>query len=427
MILASIERCAGIDVGKRVLSVCILTGPLDQEPREERRRYGTNYQDLLQLREWLQEEQITCVAMESTGSYWKPVFNVLEPAVQVCLAQPEQVKARKGHKTDDKDGWWLGHLLRHAMIAPSFIPVRGQRELRDLTRRRKKLLGAATAEKNRVQKILEDASVKLSSVLSDVFGVSGQLMLEKLLEGKAQPAEIAQLAQRKAKQRVPEIVAALEGHQLNDHHRRMIGFSLEHMQFLEQQLNQLDDAIVSQIEALGWNRQWELVQTVPGLGAHSAATVLAEAGVEMQQFPSDKHLGSWAGLCPGNNRSAGRSKSSHTHGGNPWLRSALTECAWAAASKRDCFLKEKFWRITTRRGKKPIALIAIAHTQLRLIYEVLQSGQPYRERNAEPPSEIQKQRLIRHHIRRLGKLGIQVRHSSLAPDAMDCRKRKQKT
>ena len=236
MICAAIERCAGIDVGKRFLAVCIMTGPWDAEARVERRRFGTITAELESLRGWLQAEGITHAVMESTGSYWKPVFNVWEGNVKVFLANPQEVKNRKGHKTDDKDGWWLAHLLRHAMIYPSFIPPRAIRELRDLTRRRKRLLGDATAEKNRVQKVLEDAKVKRGNVLTDVFGVSGQLMLDALREGKAQPDEIAQFAKRGAKKKIPEIIQALEGHRMSDHHRQMIRYSLKHMMFPESRL-----------------------------------------------------------------------------------------------------------------------------------------------------------------------------------------------
>jgi transposase len=269
------------------------------------------------LRDWLKAEAITHVVMESTGSYWKPVFNVLEGSVKVYLANPQEVKSRKGHKTDDKDGWWLAHLLRHAMIYPSFIPPRAIRELRDLTRRRKKLLTAATAEKNRVQKVLEDANVKLGNVLSDVFGVSGQLMLDALLKGQAQPAEIAQFAQRGAKKKIPAIIQALEGHQMSDHHRRMIRYGLKHMVFLEEQIAEMDRDIVTQIREEGLEEPWQLIQTVPGIQDRSAASILAETGADMTQFPTAKDLSSWAGVCPGNNRSAGRNKSSHTTGGNP--------------------------------------------------------------------------------------------------------------
>jgi transposase len=386
-----------------------MIGPLNGEPRVERRRFGVNVADLQQLRDWLREEAITHVVMESTGSYWKPVFNVLEDIVKVYLANPHEVKNRKGHKTDDKDGWWLAHLLRHAMIHPSFIPPRPIRELRDLTRRRERLNGAGTAEKNRVQKILEDANVKLGNVLSDVFGVSGQLMLDALLKGEAKPEAIAQFAKRRAKKKIPAIVAALEGHQMSEHHRKMIRYSLLHMKFIEEQIEAIDQDIAAKIHEAGLDRQWQLLQTVPGVQERSAAKILAETGADMTQFPSQRNLSSWAGICPGNNRSAGRNKSNRPTGGNPWLRSALTECAWAAAAKKNCFLKEKFWRLTTKsRGKKNSALVAVSHTILQLVYEVLRTGQPYNDRQAPALSEQQKERLIRHHVRRLGKLGVRV-------------------
>ena len=247
MIQAAMERCAGIDVGKKCLSVCIMIGPLNGEPRIAKRRYGVNVGDLERLREWLGSEGITHVALESTGSYWKPVFNVLEESVKVCVANPQEVKNRKGHKTDDKDGWWLAHLLRHAMIHASFIPPRAIRELRDLTRRRARLNGAGGAEKNRVQKLLEDANVKLGNVLSDVFGASGQLMLDALLEGKSKAEEIAQFAKGRAKKKIPAIIEALEGHRMSEHHRKMIRYSLEHMKFLEEQMVELDGEIRAKI------------------------------------------------------------------------------------------------------------------------------------------------------------------------------------
>jgi transposase len=316
MISAEIERCAGIDVGKKFLAVCIMVGPLTAEPRVEHRKFGTTVADLEALRAWLQQECITHVAMESTGSYWKPVFNILEDAVQVCLANPKQVKPRKGHKTDKKDGWWLAHLLRHAMVQASFIPKRDIRELRDLTRRRKRLLGAGSSEKNRIQKVLEDANVKLGNVLSDIFGVSGQLMLDALLEGKASAEEIAQHAKQRARKKIPEIVAAVQQHR-SDHHRRMIRLSVEHMEFLEKQICRLDEPIEAKIREAGLEKQWQLLQSLPGVQATSAATILAETGPDMEQFGDPGHLSSWAGVCPGNNRSAGKNKSSHTTGSNP--------------------------------------------------------------------------------------------------------------
>ena len=427
MIQASIERCAGIDVGKKMLAVCIMVGPIQGEPRVEIRPFGTHRGELERLREWLKQEQITDVVMESTGSYWKPVYNVLEGDVKVLLANPHEVKNRRGHKTDNKDGWWLAHLLRHAMIHPSFIPPRSVRELRDLTRRRKKMVGAATAERNRIQKVLEDANVKLGNVLSDLFGVSGQKMLAALLEGTATPVEIADLAAGQLKGKITAIWEALDGHQMSDHHRLMIRFSVRHLQFLEQQIAELDQAIVEKIEAAKLKDSCELLRTIPGIQQTSAASILAETGNDMSQFPTEGQFSSWAGLCPGNNRSAGRSKSSHTTHGNPWLRSAMTECAWAAASKNHCFLKEKFWKLVTKKdGTKAPAVIAVAHTLLQFVYRVIGSGRPYEERGAPPMEEKQKQRLIRHHLRRLGKLGIAVSsarpESSTKPRPRTCRK-----
>jgi len=415
MIPASIERCAGIDVGKKWLSVTIMIGPLEGEPRVEQRRFGTIRSELIRLREWLQQEEITHVVMESTGSYWKPVFNELEGWVQVYLANPKEVKIRKGHKTDDKDGWWLAHLLRHAMIQPSFIPPRAIRELRDLTRYRKKLLGNGTAERNRVHKVLQDANVKLGITLSDLFGVSGQLMLNALLKGEEAPQQIAQHAQRQAKKKIPEIIASLEGHQMNDHHRRMIHYHLEHMRVLEEQIAKVDRDIEEQIQKAGLEKQWQLLQSVPGVQQISAATILAEVGPSVTPFPTQRDLSSWAGVCPGNNRSAGKNKGSKTTKGNKWLKSALTEISWGAANKKGCFLKDKFWKIKTKsKGKDGPALVAVAHTILILVFNVLSTGEPYRERGVPELDEKQKDRAIRHHIRRLGKLGIQAGPPRLA-------------
>jgi len=424
MIAAIIERCAGIDVGKKFVAICIMTGPADGEARSEIRNFGTTVAELKQAREWIVSNGCTHVILESTGSYWKPVFNILEGHVEVTLANPEEVKARKGHKTDNKDAWWLAHLLRHGMVTPSFIPPRPQRELRDLTRRRRKLIQSAAAEKNRVSKVLEDANVKIGSVLSDVFGVSGQLMLEALLEGKADAAEVACFAKRRAKQKLPSIIAALEQHQMTDHHRTMIRLSLDHMRFLEEQLTVIDELIRQKIHEAGYEKQFELLRTLPAV-EENAAAILAEMGPDPAPFPSAKHLGSWSGLCPGNNRSAGRSKSSHTTKGNRWLRAALTESAWGVSRMREGHLREKFWRIAARgepKRSRPIAVVAIAHDLLKLAFFVLQRGTPYEEQRGKPMSDQQQQRLIRHHLRRLGKLGIRLRPSP-PPSPSKCRRK----
>jgi len=404
MIPTVIERCAGIDIGKTFLVACLMVGAADAEPRTEKRTYGTTNSDLEKLRHWLIEEGCTHVAIESTGSYWKPIFNILEHSVTVILANPEDVKARKGHKTDPKDSWWLAHLLRHAMIRPSFIPPRAIRELRDLTRRRKQLLHHGTSERNRVQKILEDANIKLGSVLSDVFGASGQLMLHALLDGKATPEEIAQFAKGRAKQKIPELLAALDGHRMSEHHRQLIRYSIEHLVFLENQVTKIDNEIRRKILEAGFQGAFELLQTIPGVKEDAAAGILAEVGVDMRVFPSDAHLSSWAGVCPGNRRSAGKDKGGGTNKGNRWLRGMLTECAWAAAGKKDCYLKGKFWRLAADGKKK--AIVAVAHNLLRLVYHVLSQGCPYQEKGQPILDERQRQKLIRSHIRALGRLGI---------------------
>lgn len=424
MITAVIERCAGIDVGKKELSVCVMTGPADGEARYEIRTFGTTVGELKKMRAWVEGEQCTHAVMESTGSYWKPVFNVLEGCVQLQLANPHEVKARKGHKTDHRDAWWLAHLQRHAMITPSFIPPRAQRDLRDLTRRRKRVIETAAGEKNRVDKILQDANVKLSDVLSDIFGVSGQRILEQLLAGPAEPAALAALAHRTVKKKVPDIIAALNENQMRDHHRLLLGFSLEHLRFLEEQLLDIDNAIAALIREAGYQPQWELLQTLPGVQEHTAAVVLAEVGPNVKAFASEKKLSSWAGVCPGNHRSAGKDKSTGINQGSPWLKAALTESAWAVSHTKQGRLRDKYWRLAAK--SRPKAIVAVAHDLLVLAYFVLLRGSPYEEKRGEPMSEAQRQSLIRHHVRRLGKLGIRVRCPSAAPSATRANRNKSK-
>jgi len=404
MLEVKVERCAGIDVGKKFLEVCVLIGPVDRKPAEEVRRFGVNVRDLEGLRAWLLEQGCTEVLMESTGSYWKPVFNILEGQLKVVLANPEQVKALRGKKTDRKDCRWLAGLLRHGLVQPSFIPPRDIRELRDLTRRRRTLLQNGTQERNRVQKILEDANVKIGNVLSDVFGTSGQAMLEALLENKLTAEQTAELAVGRLRRKIPDIVEALKEHRMSDHHRLLIGQALKHMQFIEEMVDELDKLIQEKLQP--YEKQVELACTIPGIAHDSAASILAETGMDMSEngpFSTCHHLASWAGVCPGNNSSGGKRKSGRIRKGNRWLKATLSQTAWAGAAKKNSAFQFRYQRIKSRRGSERAA-IAIGHAQIIQLYWVLRNGVPYPQQQRET-EERQRQSLIRHHLIRLAQLG----------------------
>jgi len=405
MLEVKVENCAGIDVGKKFLAVCVLTGPVDRKPVAEVRRFGTSVKELERLRAWLVERKCTEAVMESTGSYWKPVFNILEGSLKIILANPEQVKALRGKKTDPNDSRWLASLLRHGLVQGSFIPPRDIRELRDLTRRRRTLVGEGAAERNRVQKVLEDANVKLGNVLSDVFGMSGQAMLEALLENKRSAAEIAQLGHWSLAAKIPQITEALEGHRMNDHHRFLVRQALRHMQYIEQMIEELDKEITAKLKP--YSKQMELACTVPGIQTISAASILAETGMDMSPegpFPDCHHLASWAAICPGNNESAGKRRSGKTRQGNRWLRGMLTQTGWAAGARNSLF-RERYQRIKLRRGGQR-AVIAIAHAQLIAIYWALRNGTPYPEQ-VQRLEQDRREAQIRHHLQRLAKLGYE--------------------
>ena len=404
MLEVKVERCAGIDVGKKFIDVCVLIGPVNRKPAEEVRRFGTHVGDLEALRAWLKEKACTEVVMESTGSYWKPVFNILEGQFKLILANPEQVKALRGKKTDRKDCRWLAGLLRHGLVQPSFIPPRDIRELRDLTRRRRTLLQNGTQERNRIQKVLEDANVKIGNVLSDVFGMSGQAMLEALLENKLSPEQVADLARGSLRRKIPQIVEALEGHRMSEHHRLLIRQAFKHMQFIEEMIEELDKQIQEKLAP--YQKQVELACTIPGIGSDAAASILAEIGMDMSDngpFASCHHLASWAGVCPGNNSSAGKRKSGKIRKGNRWLKATMTQTAWAGAAKKNSAFQFRYQRLKARRGVKR-ATIAVAHAQLITLYWVLRNGAPYQQQRQDLERQ-QRESLIRHYLHRLAQLG----------------------
>jgi len=405
MIEAVLECCAGIDVGKKFVVVCVITGPGDGEAQEQTRKYETTNGELEKLRDWLKSCGCSHVVMESTGAYWKPIFNVLEEVegMRVVLANSQQVKNLRGHKTDPNDSRWLAHLLRHGMIRPSYIPPRAIRELRDFARRRKQVVRAGVQERNRVQAVLEDANIKIGNVLSDVFGLSGQLMIEALVEGQATAKEVAELAQKQARKKIPQIQAALEGHRMSEAQRILIRFSMGHLAFLEDQITQLDEQIFSHIERCGFQRAHALLQTVPGIKKQAAAAILAEVGTDMGVFGTGSRCSSWAGVCPGNNESAGKRKRAPVLRGNPWLRTTLIECAWGASNKTGSAFRARYQRLAPRIGHKR-AIVAVAHSMVLVFFDVLSRDQPYTGSGADAMPVTKVKRLIRHHSRRVATL-----------------------
>jgi len=402
-----IERCTGIDIGKRFLVCCVVTGAAHEESRSQTLRFDTTVPALERMSEWLHRERVTHVVMESTGSYWVPVFNILEDRFTVVLANPEEVQNRKGHKTDRKDAKHLADLLRHDHIRPSYIPPRATRELRDLTRRRVQLMQDCTRERNRVQKLLEHANVKIAGVLSDVFGVSGQRMLVALLEGESTPDQIAELACGQAKRKIPQLTEALVGHRMTEHERFLIRSCLRHLACLEEELESLDVEIVRRMGMPPFQNAFALLQTLPGVGELSAAAILAETGTDVASFPTAEQMASWAGLCPGNRESAGIQKGSHTTHGNAYLRTALVQCSWCASRKQGSGFEARFKRLVKPLGPKR-AIVAVAHHMLIIIYCMLRAGVSFRGAEGAP-QQRRRQHRAHHHLRCLRRLGVAVR------------------
>jgi transposase len=306
--------------------------------------------------------------MESTGVYWKPVFNILEDFFDITLANAQRIKNVPGRKTDVADAEWIAKLLRYGLIEKSFVPPADIRELRDLTRLRKKIIGDMTAEKNRIQKTLECSNIKLGSVISDVFGVSGRKLLTRLIErGYIAPKEVEETIHIRMMPKAASISDSLFG-TLNEHQIFLIRQSWNHILFLEQSIEQIEARIQELL--LPYQEQVELLLTIPGVKQNSVASIIAEIGMDMTQFPSASHLASWAGLSPGNHESAGKKKSTRTNKGNPHIKSTLCEVAWAVSRTRHTWLAAKYWSLAARRGKKK-ALIAIAHKVLKIIYHML--------------------------------------------------------
>jgi transposase len=398
------ERCCGLDIHKRTVVACLLTPGADSQPIKEMRTYGTVTRELLALAAWLQEAGCTHVAMESTGVYWKPVWNLLEAQFALLLVNARHVKAVPGRKTDVKDAEWLADLLRHGLLHPSFVPERSRRELQELTRYRTSLVQERSAEVNRLQKTLEGANIKLGDVATDVLGVSGRRMLRALIDGTPDTAAVAALAQGKLRSKQSALAAALCG-QIGAHQRFLLAQQLAHIEQLEATIA----AVCAEIEArlVPFADELDQLQTIPGVGRRTAELLVAEIGADMRRFPSAGHLASWAGMCPGNDESAGKRRSGRTRKGNRWLRAALIEAAHAAARSKGTYLAAQYRRLAARRGGKRAA-VAVGHSILVSVYHLLRDGESYHDLGGNYFDERDRLAVERRLVRRLEALGHKV-------------------
>jgi len=398
------ERCCGVDVHKRTVVACIRIREAEGGTHKEIKTFSTMTFDLLILRDWLTANKVTHVAMESTGVYWKPVYNMIEDQFNVLLVNAHHIKALPGRKTDVKDCEWIADLLAHGLIKGSFIPPEPIRDLRDLTRYRKSLIDERIREVNRLHKLLESANIKLASVATDVMGASGKDMLLALLGGNADPEILADLARGKLRKKIPALKQAMEG-RFRRHHRFMLETILAHIDFLDENIASVSEEVANRVYP--FEQTVKLLCTIPGVEQRTAQVIISEIGTDMSRFPSANHLASWAGLCPGNNESAGKRKSGKTRKGDQWLRRALVEVAWAASRTKETYLSSQYHRLVARRGKKK-AIVAVAHSVLVAIYYILVNTVPYRDLGADYLVKLNETNIKRYHVRRLQELGYQV-------------------
>lgn len=393
------ERCCGLDVHKKTVVACVVT-----PDGREVRTFGTMTRDLLELADWLEAAGCTHVAMESTGSYWKPVYNILEGSFTLLVVNAQHIKAVPGRKTDVKDAEWIADLLRHGLLQPSFIPGRSERDLRELTRYRTSLIRERAAEVNRVQKTLEGANIKLASVATNVVGISGRAMLAAMIEGVDDPERLAALARGRLREKADALQAALQG-RMSQHQRFLLGVQLHHVDDLDTAIAQVSAEVDARLRPFASSAV--RLQTIPGIGPRVAQTILSEIGADMSRFPSPAHLASWAGLCPGHHESAGKRQSGRTRKGSPWLRTSLAEAAQAAGRTRT-YLGDQYHRLSARRGKKRAA-VAVAHSIIVIVYHVLSSNDAvYEDLGPHYLDARREERTRKRMVRRLEALGYTV-------------------
>jgi transposase len=408
--------CCGLDVHKKSVVACIRrVAPTGQVTRELR-TFGTMTKDILELGDWLKAHGVTHVAMESTGVYWKPIYNLLEGQFELLLCNAQHIKQVPGRKTDVKDAEWIAQLLQHGLLRASFVPAPVQRELRDLTRHRSQLVGEKSRVANRIQKVLEDANIKLGSVASDVLGKSGRDMIQALIAGQENAEDLAELARRRLRSKIPQLREALRGH-VTAHHRFMLKMLMEHLSVLEGLIAQCDEQVAALMpervdgpespgDALPFRDGVTRLTTIPGVDRRLAESIVAEIGTDMTRFPSADHLCSWAGICPGHDESAGKRRSGKTRKGNRWLRAGLSQAAWASAATKT-YLGARYRRIARRRGRKR-AVLAVGRTILVVAYHLLRDRVVFQDLGPDYFDRLDPTRLTRHLVRRLESLGHRV-------------------
>jgi transposase len=405
-------RCCGLDVHKRTVVACVIVSRTRGTPHKEIRTFGTMTAELLELADWLRAQEVTHVAMESTGVYWQPIYNLLEDEFTLLLANARHIKAVPGRKTDVRDCEWVADLLRHGLLKASFVPQREQRELRELTRYRTALIRERSAEVNRLQKTLEGANIKLAAVATDVLGVSGRQMLHELVAGVSDPAVLADLARGRLREKRPQLERALAG-RFGAHQRFLVAQQLAHLDDLDAILAQLSGEIESRLRP--WAAEAARLDTIPGVSQRAAEILLAELGADLNRFRSAAHLASWAGLCPGNHESAGKRHSGRTRQGNPWLRSLLVEVA-QAAGRTQTYLGARFRRLAARKGGKKAA-VAVAHKIIRIVYYLLTRQTVYQDLGVSYLDQRDRQAVERRAVRRLESLGYTVTLEPAVPAA----------
>ncbi len=395
-------RCAGLDVHKDTVVACVRC--VSPPSHHETRSFATTTSGLLALAAWLGEHGCTHVAMEATGIYWRPVWHVLEGSVEQVLANAQHIKNVPGRKTDVNDAMWIADLLAHGLIRSSFVPPAPIQELRDLTRTRKQLVREISQHSLRIQKVLEDANIKLGSVLSDVLTVSGRAMLGAIIDGESDPAKLAELAQGTARRKRDDLLEALRG-RVTPHHRTMLKLHLDLIAALEHALGEVDAEVGKSLAPI--HQRARLLTTVPGIGDLVAQVIVAEIGVDMTRFPTAGHLVSWAGLCPRNDESAGKRRSTRLRKSGTWLKTTLVTAAWAAVRVKASYLRAQFLRIKARRGAKK-AIIAVAASMLTAAYFMLRDGVAYRDLGPTHFDQRHRDSTIRRLVRRLTDLGYQL-------------------